>query len=79
MTILAPNQLKLTTDVASTGALINLGYYDEVTTSQIEQAVVRLLEQPQEMIKMITRCSAILNTERVREKPVLTKILEMSR
>lgn len=77
VTIVAPNQLKLTTDVASTGALINLGYHDDVATSHIEQAVVRLLKQPEEMTKMITQCSALLNTERVREKPILAKLVEM--
>lgn len=79
VTIVAPNQLKLTTDVVSTGSLINLGYYDEVTSSRIEQVVTRLLKQPQEVAKMIAQCSAILNTERVREKSVLTKIVEMLR
>lgn len=79
VTIVAPNQLKLTTDMASTGSLINLGYYDEVTVSRMNQVLTRLLKQPQEMTKMITKCSAILNTERVRQNLVLTKIVEMSR
>lgn len=78
VTILAPNQLKLTNDVASTGTLINLGYHTEVTASQIEQAVARLLKQPQEMAKMIAGCLAIINIERVRERPILAKIMEMS-
>lgn len=79
VTTVAPNQLKLTTDMESTGTLINLGYYDEVTESQITQTLNRLLKQPQEIIGMIAKCSATLNIEAIKRNPVLTKLVELSR
>lgn len=72
--ILAPNQLKATTDVAKNGSIINLGFHNEVTVEYLKKVIIRLIENPEEVKKMITK--NIVNQCKVEQYLVLTEILD---
>lgn len=78
VTVVAQNQLELTNDAAGTGCLINLGAYDGVTVDHMKEVLTRVVKHPEEVKGLITKCSAILNAEKVGKYPVLNKIMEMA-
>jgi len=78
VTVVAENQLELTNDAAGTGCLINLGVHDSVTVDNMKEVLTRVIKHPKEVKRLITKCSDILNAEKVRTYPVLNKIVEMA-
>lgn len=76
VTILANNQLELTEALAYIGAVQSIGETHNVRQSDIQQQVKSLISNPRIVQKMIEKCSTIIDSSIIREKKIVSQIME---
>lgn len=74
VTIIAPNQEKVTNDIAKQGILINLGIHNEITVDYLKQVIIRLKQEPKEVKKM--SMLSIIDMNKVKNRMVLMNIIK---
>lgn len=75
--VLAENQFELTTTIANQGATIYLGESSEVTKETFQEAIIKLIQNPNALWKMNGKCKEIIDLRIVRKAPVTKSIMEL--
>lgn len=74
--IVANNQLELTEALAYSGVIQSIGETQNVRQFDIQQHVQSLISNPKMVQKMIEKCSALIDTSIIREKKLVSQIME---
>lgn len=77
VTVLANNQLELTEALAHQGAIQSIGEKHNVKQSDIQHKLQALISNPQEVHKMMKKCSSIIDYSVVRGNKLVSQILEL--
>lgn len=74
--VLANNQLELTEALSYAGTIQSIGESQNVKQSDIEHKLESLISHPQEVRKMIKKCTSIIDTSVVQENKLVSQIME---
>ncbi len=75
--IVAENQYELTKAISEQGTSVNIGWSSEVGLIEIKKVLTEILQDPIQLKNMSMKCFKAMDQKKVRNYPVLKKIMEM--